>query len=223
MQLLVQTSNKSDFFKFFNQRKQHKCVKMSSKCWKSVSLNEDCCLNLDQIVQVFSAPITEEHAWAVLHQVSSTIQQLSLTFLIQTLNSLLTILTFHDDHDELRTVSSAQNILINKNGTVHETTFTARPGDRRKKIRSEKIVVADVGVAVYDALDYGIATDEQRSLQPELEQVIEMMVSADDDLDDDVEDEGLGDEEKVARSGLIENVLEKCRNHLAVAEARIIL
>ena len=77
--------------------------------------------------------------------------------------------------------------------------------------------MADVGVAIYDALDYGVSQEEQRTLSEELEDVIDKMISS--DSDDDVEggeDEGLGDEEDIARSGLLKEVLDKCKKHLAV-------
>ena len=38
--------------------------------WKGCQLDADQCLSLEQILQSFSAPISEEHAWAVIHQVS---------------------------------------------------------------------------------------------------------------------------------------------------------
>ena len=38
------------------------------KEWTVCSLQEGC-LSLDQILKSFSAPISEEHAWAVIHQV----------------------------------------------------------------------------------------------------------------------------------------------------------
>ena len=40
------------------------------------------------------------------------------------------------------------------------------------------------------------------------------MVSAEDEAYDEVEDEGLGEEVGVRRSGIIEEILEKCREHL---------
>ena len=38
--------------------------------WHSCSLDTNNCLDLQQILAVFSAPITEEHAWALVHQVT---------------------------------------------------------------------------------------------------------------------------------------------------------
>ena len=88
-------------------------------------------------------------------------------------------------------------------------TFKQRREGRRT-ISSENDVVADIGVAIYDALDYGVAQEEQRTLSEELEDVIDKMISSDED------DEGLGEEVDVARTSLVKEVLEKCQSHLAV-------
>ena len=45
-----------------------------SKAWRSLQLDDNECLSLGQVLKVFSAPITEEHAWAVLYQVTFSIQ-----------------------------------------------------------------------------------------------------------------------------------------------------
>ena len=136
----------------------------------------------------------------------------------QTLSCLNDLLDKHQnqDHDTLFTISHPQDIIIHSDGDVHVETFKQR-GDERKTITSENVAVADVGVAIYDALDYGVSQEEQRTLSEELEDVIDKMISS--DSDDDVEegeDEGLGDEEDIARSGLLKEVLDKCKKHLAV-------
>ena len=41
--------------------------------WQAVVLDDKGCLSLDKILQVFSAPITEVHAWAILHQVATSL------------------------------------------------------------------------------------------------------------------------------------------------------
>ena len=94
-------------------------------------------------------------------------------------------------------------------------TFKQRREGRRT-ISSENDVVADIGVAIYDALDYGVAQEEQRTLSEELEDVIDKMISSDDDDIEEGEDEGLGEEEDIARTGLVKEILEKCKSHLAV-------
>ena len=119
------------------------------------------------------------------------------------------------DHDPLFTVSSPRDVIIHSNGDVRVETFKQRR-EGRKIITSENVVVADIGVAVYDALDYGVAECEQRTLSEELETVIDRMISCDDDDSDEGEDEGLGDEMDIVRSGLLKEILEKCERHLAV-------
>ena len=81
-------------------------------------------------------------------------------------------------------------------------------------MKSENEVVADVGMVIYAALDFGVAEDEQRVLSEELESIINLMVSSDDE--DEVQDEGLGDETDDCE--LIEMVLDLCRSHLAVSK-----
>jgi hypothetical protein len=65
---------------------------------------------------------------------------------------------------------------------------------------------------IYDALDYSLPEDEQRTLSPELEEIIDKMTSA----DDEEEDEGIGHEVDVKKTGLCSSILELCRLHLAV-------
>ena len=38
--------------------------------WSACALDKQGCLSLEQILKSFSAPISEEHAWAIIHQVS---------------------------------------------------------------------------------------------------------------------------------------------------------
>ena len=45
----------------------------SHSTWHLVSLDKNSCLNLQQILEVFLAPISEEQAWAVLYQVFPTV------------------------------------------------------------------------------------------------------------------------------------------------------
>ena len=37
--------------------------------WSASTLDNQGCLSLEQILKSFSAPISEEHAWAIIHQV----------------------------------------------------------------------------------------------------------------------------------------------------------
>ena len=80
-------------------------------------------------------------------------------------------------------------------------------------LRSESLAIADLGTAIYDALDYSLDNDEQRTLSSSLENLIDKMTSADDDADD----EGIDDDEDsvIRQSGQCSMVLDLCRHHLA--------
>ena len=87
-------------------------------------------------------------------------------------------------------------------------------------MRSESLAIADLGAAIYDALDYSLETDEQRTLSNSLENLIDKMTSAEeeegDDNDDD-DDEGIDDEDDdiIRQSGQCSMILDLCRHHLA--------
>ena len=86
-------------------------------------------------------------------------------------------------------------------------------------LRSESLAIADLGAAIYDALDYSLANEEQRTLSSSLENLIDKMTSADAEETDD-NDEGIEDGEMIRQSGQCGEVLELCRLHLATkAEA----
>ena len=65
-------------------------------------------------------------------------------------------------------------------GSVHHHTFTQKKGNRGHLI-SENSAVADLGFVVYDALDYSLPKDQQRTLSTDLEDLIEKMTSAEDE------------------------------------------
>ena len=109
------------------------------------------------------------------------------------------------------TVSMAKDVLVHTDGWVHPHTFT-RKYEGRRQVTSENIAVADLGVVIYDALDYSLPQDEQRTLSAELEDLIDKMVSA----DEEEEDEGIGEEVDIKKTGLCADILELCRLHLAV-------
>ena len=183
----------------------------SHSSWHLVSLDKNSCLNLQQILEVFSAPISEEQAWAVLYQVFPTvILKGDIYYLSQVLRCFYNLLrSFQGD---FYTIRSPQDILIECDGSVHDETFCGGSEGRRAG-RLESAVVADIGMTIYDCLDFRLDREEQRTLSERLEQIIDRMVSAEEE--EEAEDEGLGEEEVVVRrSGIIEEILEKCREHL---------
>jgi len=167
--------------------------------WHSCELDEENCLDLNQILKVFSAPITEEHAWALVHQ---------------TVEILDTILD--DDQSEFYRIETARDIIINVDGSVHFNTFYLNRNNRNI-LRSESLAIADLGAAIYDALDYSLEEDEQRTLSKSLENLIDKMTSADEDEDNEDNDEGIDNEDDyiIRQSGQCANILDLCRHHLA--------
>ena len=76
--------------------------------WTASHLNQLNCLTLRQIVGSFSAPITEEHAWAVVYETAKT---------------LGLCLDNPSVAQRLFVVNSMDAILIHADGHVHEDTF----------------------------------------------------------------------------------------------------
>ena len=85
--------------------------------------------------------------------------------------------------------------MIHTDGWVHPHTFT-RKDEGRRHVTSENVAVADLGVVIYDALDFSLPQEEQRTLSVELEDLIDKMVSA----DEEEEDEGIGEEVDIKKT-----------------------
>jgi len=194
--------------------------------WRGCSLDSEGCLSLEQILHSFSAPISEEHAWAVIHQA------------LQCLSKLLDDLVRSDTIAHV--VSSTEHILINNEGKVHRNTFLSTKQSQRQRIVSENKTVAELGVVIFNALDFGLKDDEERQLSPALENMIDLMTSADetDEISGtcDTDDEGIEDDHDesqivneehnknqhsipggaVKKSGTCDLLIERCRHHLAL-------
>ena len=87
------------------------------------------CLTLKQVVRSFSAPITEEHAWAVVYE---TVKTLDLCLGNPAIFS------------RLFGASNLEHILIHQDGHVHEKTFLHEPDsvfshDRQPIISENKV------------------------------------------------------------------------------------
>ena len=153
------------------------------------------CVSLWRILQSLSAPVSEEHGWALIHQACLALSSLSPPGLLL--------------------VDNPRHLLLSHEGQVLSESFT-QPAAGRTELRSFTRAVAELGVVVYTALDFSLAEEESRTLSSGLEQLIDMMTSA--DLDTSVEeDEGFGEEERGRET--LETVLDSCRHHLAEAEA----
>ena len=159
------------------------------------------CLSLSQVVEAFCSPIKQEHAWAVIYQA---------------VTSLLGVVGKHASSSArvCYLVRGMEDIKMSTEGSIHHNTFTLGEGNR-VSMTSMATGVAELGVAIYEALDWSVSQDVsvERTLSTELENVFDVMTSAD---DIELLDEGIG--EVLVTSRLCEKVLELCRHHLAVPD-----
>ena len=119
------------------------------------------CLSLEQVVKSYCAPIKEEHAWAIVHQ------------------GVLSLLGVSGQPCFL--VRGMVDVLISQEGLIHPNTFTRSNHHDRLSMTNMATGVAELGVAVYDALDWSVTTDisMERTLSPELESLLDVMTSGD--------------------------------------------
>jgi len=125
---------------------------------RPIGLDTRDCLSLAQILRSFSAPITEEHAWAVIHQAVTTLGELEGL------------------EEQLCLMTEADHLLVTKDGLVHSSSFSG--GRDREPMVNRVRAVVELGTVVYSALDYSLPEDEERNLSAGLDNVIELMVEA---------------------------------------------
>ena len=120
------------------------------------------CLSLWRILQSFSAPISEEHGWGLIHQACLTLSSLSPPGLLL--------------------LDNTRHLLVSDDGLVLRESFTS-PARNRTEMRSFTRAVAELGVVVYTALDFSLTEEESRS-QP-------LRVSVDNEGKDEIVDKNI--------------------------------
>lgn len=78
--------------------------------WIGSCLDANGCLTLKQIVGSFTAPITEEHAWAIVYEV------------VKTLDLLLNNPSIFSNQ-KLVSATALEHVHLHQDGLVHEATF----------------------------------------------------------------------------------------------------
>lgn len=74
-------------------------------------LDGEGCLSLGSILESFSAPINEEHAWAICFQLAKTGQS---------------VLAEAESRKECHLVSKTEHVKLHNEGFVHQMTFMPR-------------------------------------------------------------------------------------------------
>ncbi|KAM7414074.1 hypothetical protein PAMA_019069 [Pampus argenteus] len=126
-------------------------------------------LSLEEVLKSYEQPINEEQAWAVCYQCCSGLRV---------------------PRPPARTVSRVKDpssILLHKDGTVSLEPQRRHSDDTDgpSPPAPERQVVQSLGVAIYQALDWGLDDSEERELGPQLERLIERMAGGDHDEDGD--------------------------------------
>ena len=147
-------------------------------------------ISLQDVVTVIGN-IKEEHAWAILYQGITKLRQLS--------------------SGPCYLLGGLQDLLLTADGTIHVESFTTnRRGKQRTPMNSFFTGIAELGVVVFDALEWQVPEGYCRKLSAELEMLVDMMVSAD---DQEQEDEGISIGEEEMFSSLCRKISQACTKH----------
>ncbi|XP_053202580.1 protein spire homolog 2-like [Panonychus citri] len=171
-------------------------------------LDSSNCVSLSSILESFNAPINEEQCWALCHQTVKTVSRLN-------------------DKRPLYLLNGPANLYINKEGFVHEKSFTESANRVNAIITSEPgNLFASIGTTLFLALDYGLESQEERSLDANLELLIDRLTCSQME-DKESNDEGIERDSPeyefgpnaIDGSNLVEQILSLCNNRLGSAEA----
>uniref|UniRef100_A0A3B4TFN2 Spire-type actin nucleation factor 2 n=1 Tax=Seriola dumerili TaxID=41447 RepID=A0A3B4TFN2_SERDU len=120
-------------------------------------------LSLEEVLKSYEQPINEEQAWAVCYQCCSGLR------------------VPRPPAGRVSQVKDPSSILLHKDGTVSlqqepqdndDADGTPPPPSAERQARQ---LVQSLGVAIYQALDWGLDDSEERELSPQLERLIERM------------------------------------------------
>ena len=149
-------------------------------------------VTLEFILKTFGAPITEEHAWAILYLGVTKLDRL------------------FQGPTSCYIPRSLEHLILTSDGDISEETFMSNAGSQKPELTNLATGVAEFAVLVYDALDWGLSFERQLGAQ--LESLIDWMTSADDDEEQDDEGISIGDEE--IGHTVCQRVYEACHHHL---------
>ncbi|XP_076238699.1 spire type actin nucleation factor isoform X2 [Calliopsis andreniformis] len=172
-------------------------------------------LNLKNILLSFNAPISQEQAWALCYQTAKSLSRLP-----------------DNNFYELTELSQ---IVLHKDGDVWLGDLI----ESKQPPVSERKVIFSLGMIIFNALDFGLDEQEERPLSPDLEALITLMTSSNEECVGETEerpqetdDEGIErdssdadvDEFSVQKSNdsyeerssiyTLKNVMQLCTRHI---------
>ncbi|KAJ7997774.1 hypothetical protein DPEC_G00215610 [Dallia pectoralis] len=172
-------------------------------------------LSLEEVLRSYEQPINEEQAWAVCYQCCGGLR----------VRTPLTATRYR--------MKDPSSILLLRDGTVSLQLYSRDDTDDPPLPPiAEHQLVQGIGVAIYQALDWGLDDSEERELSPQLERLIERMAGGEPGLHADsgavngTADEGYSGqeeeeeederEERAARPvGTFRQVMSLCASRLA--------
>ncbi|KAG1934026.1 protein spire homolog 2 [Pimephales promelas] len=121
-------------------------------------------LSLEEVLKSYEQPINEEQAWAVCFQCCRELGELG------------------EPRAPARRVliRDLASIILHGDGTVTALLESSDDSNDNCAPAADGKLVQSMGAAIYGALDWGLDDSEERELSPQLEQLIEFMVSGQD-------------------------------------------
>ncbi|XP_050587591.1 protein spire isoform X3 [Bombus affinis] len=150
----------SDNEKKANENKEEETSMKRSRC----KLDANGRLNLKDILLSFNGPISQEQAWALCYQTAKSLSRLS--------------------ENNFYELSELSQIVLHKDGDVWLGDLI----ESEKPRVSEKKAMFSLGMMIFKTLDFGLDEQEERPLSPDLEALITLMTSADQEIEGETEE-----------------------------------
>uniref|UniRef100_A0A2M4CRA3 Putative kinase non-catalytic c-lobe domain protein n=1 Tax=Anopheles darlingi TaxID=43151 RepID=A0A2M4CRA3_ANODA len=141
----------------------------------------NCSVSLEEILQTFNAPISEDQAWALIYQAArmfhARLQEAGCSL------------------RDLRLPLHPKQLHIQKDGSC----FVTAKADKELCVPStQKKILLKLGIVVYQALDYNLPPGEDCHISHDLEGLIDFMTSEDNNDDEGIERDSEEIEEDLA-------------------------
>ncbi|XP_017762205.1 PREDICTED: protein spire isoform X1 [Eufriesea mexicana] len=161
----ISTSCEDDLNVFGNEKKATEDTEEETEMKRpKCRLDANGRLNLKDILLSFNGPVSQEQAWALCYQTAKSLSRLS--------------------ENNFYELSELSQIVLHKDGDVWL-------GDLIKSEKprvSEKKAMFSLGMMIFKALDFGLDEQEERPLSPDLEALITLMTSADQEIEGETEE-----------------------------------
>lgn len=182
-------------------------MSIKSKC----KVNTDGSVCLEEILDSFNAPISEERAWALCYQCAK--------FFLETLNV---------NRSDCYIVVDVNELYLQTDGNVHPATLFGRgiaeEDVKRRHVQNDIDLINCLGLVTYNALDRGNDHNEERPISKDLEDLISDMIRDEHSGIHETDDEGIEKDSEVFdessssnfTAGItLQEILQKCEKHLA--------